>query len=185
MVNLFQYKTTTMKQTLYILTFISAMTIISCNRIKNKGQELADNTKEKVKDKSKDLVDKVIPHFDAYRPDTKFNKERFKDFLQVDLTEDIKNIYCFDDAIGIDADYQFSFNCDSVTAGRIIKKHQLKLDKTSTNYGFGLQNDFEWWDKKKIEKLDLYTWQNADHRYFKLFWYDKTEQKAYYFDYDI
>ena len=173
-----------MKQTIYISTIIFALTIVSCDRIKNKGQELADKTEEKVKNKSKDLVDKVVPHFDAYKPDTKFNKERFKDFLKVDLTPDIKNIYCFDDAIGIDADYMFSFNCDTTTARKIIEKHQLKLDKETTDYAFGLQHDFEWWDKKKIEKLVLYSWQ-GDHQYFKYFWYDKTEQKAYYFDFDM
>ncbi len=175
---------TTMKQTIYISTIIFALTIVSCDRIKNKGQELAEKTEKKVKDKSKDFVDKVVPHFDAYKPDTKFNKERFKDFLKVDLTPDIKNIYCFDDAIGIDADYMFSFNCDTTTARKIIEKHQLKLDKETTDYAFGLQHDFDWWDKKKIEKLDLYSWQ-GDRQYFKYFWYDKTEQKAYYFDFDM
>ena len=175
---------TTMKQTLYISTIIFTLTIVSCDRIKNKGQELADKTEEKVKDKSKDLVDKVAPHFDADRPDTKFNKERFTDFLKVELTPDIKNIYCFDDAIGIDADYMFSFNCDTTTARKIIEKLQLKLDKETTDYAFGLQHDFDWWDKKKIEKLDLYSWQ-GDHQYFKYFWYDKAEQKAYYFDFDM
>ena len=174
----------TMKQIIYISTIIFALTIVSCDRIKNKGQELADNTEKKVKDKSKDLVDKVVPHFDAYKPDTKFNKERFKDFLKVELTPDIKNIYCFDDAIGIDADYMFSFNCDPTTARKIIEKQNLKLDKETTDYAFGLQHDFDWWDKKKIEKLDLYSWQ-GDHQYFKYFWYDKTEQKAYYFDFDM
>lgn len=173
-----------MKKTIYISTIIFALTIVSCDRIKNKGQELADKTEKKVKDKSKDLVDKVVPHFDAYKPDTKFNKERFKDFLKVDLTPDIKNIHCFDDAIGIDADYMFSFNCDTTTAKKIIEKHQLKLDKETTDYAFGLQHDFDWWDKKKIEKLDLYSWQ-GDHQYFKYFWYDPKEQKAYYFDFDM
>jgi hypothetical protein len=173
-----------MKQIIYISTIIFSLTIISCERIKNKGQELADKTEEKVKDKSKDLVDKVVPQFDAYKPDTKFNKERFKDFLQVDLTADIKNIYCFDDAIGIDADYMFSFSCNITTARKIIEKHQLKLDKETTDYAFGLQHDFDWWDKKKIKKLDLYSWQ-GDHQYFKYFWFDKTEGKAYYFDFDM
>lgn len=173
-----------MKQTVHILIIIFVVTLVSCDRIKNKGRELADKTERKVKDKSKDIVDKVFPHFDAYQPDTKYNKERFKDFLQVDLTQDIKNIYCFDDAIGIDADYMFSFNCNAATAQKIIEKHQLKLDTTTTDYAFGLQHNFEWWDKKKIEKLDLYSWQ-GEHQYFKYFWYDKTEQKAYYFDFDM
>lgn len=173
-----------MKQIFYILTIFISLTIVSCDRIKNKGQKLADKAEEKIQDKSKDLADKVVPHFDAYNPDTKFNKERFKEFLQVDLSADIKNIYCFDDAIGIDADYMFSFNCDTTTARKIIEKHQLKLDKTTTDYAFGLQHDFVWWDKKKIEKLNLYSRQ-SDNQYFKYFWYDKSEQKAYYFDFDM
>jgi hypothetical protein len=158
--------------------------MVSCDRIKDKGKRIADKTEEKAKDKSEELIDKVAPHFDAHKPDTKFNKERFKDFLQVELTPDVKNIYCFDDAIGIDADYQFSFNCDTSTARKIIEKHKLTLDTATTDYAFGLQNDFDWWDKKKIEKLDLYSWK-GDQQYFKYFWYDKSEQKAYYFDFDM
>lgn len=173
-----------MKYAFYIATIIFILTLVSCDRIRNKGKKLADKTEQKVTDKSKDIVDIVIPRFDAYEPDTKYNKERFKDFLKIDLTQDIKNIYCFDDAIGIDADYMFSFNCDSTTVKRIIEKHQLKLDTTTTDYAFGLQHDFKWWDKEKIEKLDLYSWQ-SEHQYFKYFWYDKTEQKAYYFDFNM
>lgn len=119
------------------------MTISSCDQIRNKGKGLADNIKGKVKDKSESLIDKVVPRFDAYEPDTKFNKERFTDFLGVDLSPDIKNIYCFGDAIGIDADYMFSFNCDTATKGKIIEKHHLKLDKKTTDYAFGLQDDFK------------------------------------------
>lgn len=173
-----------MKQRLYILILLAALTVFSCDRAKNKGKELADKAVERVENKSRDLIDKVLPHFDAYNPDTKYNKKRFKDFLQVELTADIKNIYCFDDAIGIDADYMFSFNCDTTTARKIIEKHHLKIEKTRTDYAFGLQHDFEWWDKNKIEKLTLYSWQ-GDHQYFKYFWYDNTEQKAYYFDFDL
>ena len=173
-----------MKQAIFVLTIIFALTIFSCDRIKNKGHELADKTEEKVKDKSEEIIDKVVPHFDAYKPDTKFNIERFKDFLKVNLSPDIKNIYCFDDAIGIDADYQFSFNCDTAPVRQIIEINHLKLDKITTDYAFGLQNDFAWWDKKKIEKLDLFSW-HGDNQYFKFFWYDKTEQKAYYFDFDM
>ncbi len=160
------------------------MTQVSCDQIKNKGQKFAGKVEQEVKEKSKSIIDKVNPYFDAYNPDTKYNKKRFADFIQVELTPDVKNIYCFDDAIGIDADYQFSFNCDTATARKIIEKHQLKPDKETTDYAFGLQNDFEWWDKKKIEALDLYSWQ-GDNQYFKYFWYDETEQKAYFFDFDM
>jgi hypothetical protein len=173
-----------MPKPFHIFLLLSALTIISCHKIKNKTQQLADKTEQKVKDKSKDLSDKVWPHFDAHTPDTKFNKERFKEFLKVELTPDVKNIYCFDDAIGIDADFQFAFNCDTSTVRRIIEEHKLTLDKETTDYAFGFQHDFPWWDKKKIEKLELYSWK-GERQFFKYFWYDAKEQKAYYFDFDM
>lgn len=173
-----------MKHIFYILTIIFVLTFISCDRIRNKGHELANKAEKKLKNKSNDIVDKVIPHFDAYQPDTKYNKERFQDFLKVGLTQDIKNIYCFEDAVGIDADYMFSFNCNTTTVKEIINKHKLKLDKETTDYAFGLQHDFDWWNKMKIEKLDLYSWQ-GEHQYLKYFWYDKAEHKAYYFEFDM
>lgn len=173
-----------MKKTLYISSIIFILTLVACERIRNKGQENITKAKEKVKEKSKVLIDKAIPQFDAYKADTKFNKERFNDFLKVDITPDIKNIYCFDDEVGIDSDYMFSFNCNIETTRKIIEKHQLKLDKETKDFAFGIQNDFEWWDKKKIEKLDLYSWKD-NQQYYKYFWYDKIEHKAYYFDFDM
>lgn len=167
-----------MKRPLFL---IAALLILSsCGRIVKKGKDIAHQTKEKVADKSDDM----FPHFDAYKADTKYNKKRFKDFLKVDLTPDITNIYCFDDAVGIDADYQFAFNCNDSTAQRIIRTHAMTLDTEDTDFAFGLQNDFKWWDKKKIEKLPLYSWTDGE-QYFQYFWYDKKEQKAYYFDFDM
>ena len=71
-----------MKQLFYISTMIFILSLNSCDRIREKGQQLVGETEQKVKDKSKDIVDKVVPHFDAYKPDTKYNKQRFKDFLK-------------------------------------------------------------------------------------------------------
>jgi hypothetical protein len=168
---------------LFIIFFFQYF-VCSCNRIENKGKEIAEDAKHSIKEKLNDLVDKVAPHFDAYTPDTKYNKERFKEFLQVELTSDIKNIYCFDDAIGIDADYQFAFNCNLQTAERIKEKHHMVEDTENAEMAMGLQNDFVWWDKKKIEKLKLYSCK-GEHEYYQFFWYDEKEQKAYYFDFDM
>lgn len=175
----------------FVLSSLLILIVVSCNRIKNKGGQLVDTAtaagKELMdtatvagKEYAKDAVDKVIPRFDAYTPDTKYNKERFKDFIKVDLTPDVKNIYCYDEAIGIDASYQFAFNCDTSTARKIIEAHQLKRDPVKK---YGIYREFEWWDIKKIEKLDLYTWE--EDRYFKYFWYDEAEQKAYFLDFDM
>ena len=157
-------------------------TLVACDRIKNKVHDIRDTTYEKVKNESDELAENISPQFDADRPDTKSNQLRFKDFLQIELSQDIKNLYCFDDAIGIDADYMFAFNCDSSTAEKIKVKHLLKPD-TKNDYGFGMQHDFDWWDKKKIEQLDLYSWNKG--QYYKFFWYDQKEKKAYYFEFDL
>jgi hypothetical protein len=167
-----------------LILLLSALSLLSCDRIKTKGQNLTNTAKEKVINKSNDIADKISPAFDAYHADTKYNKQRFSEFLKVEITPDIKNIFCFDDAMGIDADYQFSFNCEAASAERIIAIHKLILDNETTDYAFGLQNDFDWWDKEKIKTLQLYSWR-GEHQYFKYFWYDKVEQRAYFFDFDM
>jgi len=155
---------------------------MACDRIKNKVHEIEDTTYKKVKAESDELAENISPQFDSDHADTRSNQLRFKDFLQIELSKDIKNLYCFDDAIGIDADYMFAFNCDSSTAEKIKVKHLLKPD-TNNDYGFGMQHDFDWWDKKKIEQLDLYSWNKGQD--YKFFWYDQKEKKAYYFEFDL
>lgn len=170
-----------------------ACALASCNRIKNKGEELVDSAvvlgKELTDTASvrgpqyaKAAVNEVFPMFDAYTPDTKYNKERYTDFILDTLTPDVKNIYCFGDAIGIDANYQFAFSCNATTAQKIIAAHELKLDTANRFSGF--RSDFKWWDAEKIEKLDCYSWE-GEHQYFEHFWYDEAEQKAYYTAYDM
>ena len=178
-----------MKQLIHILTILILITgLISCNRIKNKTEQFGDKVKKKAKEKLKEQTQKVIykvsPPFDHDKPDTDNNKKRFKDFLKIEVTPDVKNIYCFDDAIGIDADYMFAFNCDLATSKKIINIHNLTIDTLNADNGFGLQQDFEWWDKERIAKLKKYSWTN-ENQYFKFYWYDKENQKAYFFDFDM
>jgi hypothetical protein len=156
--------------------------LIGCDQIKQ--DESSNVVKQKLKKSAATIINKVIPQFDANTADTKFNKERFKEFLKIDLTADIKSIYCFDDRIGINADFQFSFNCNASTVAKIIEKHHLKLDTQNENLAFGLQTEFNWWQKAKIKKLKLYSWTNGQN-YFKYFWYDEREKKAYFFDFDV
>lgn len=164
----------------YQLFFVcSAMAVFftfSCERIRH--------TRQQWKEKTNRMIDRVAPRFDAFQPDTPCNRERFKEFLQVDATKDVQHIYCFNDDIGIDADYQFAFQCDHATVRRIIEKHQLTVNKEVVDPAFGLQSDFNWWDKKKIAALKLYSWSD-DGQYFKYFWYDESEHQAYYFEFDL
>ncbi|QHT72162.1 hypothetical protein GXP67_25140 [Rhodocytophaga rosea] len=130
------------------------------------------------------MSDTIFPQFDPAKPDSDNNKIRFKDFIQVEITPDVKNIYCFDDVIGIDQDYMFSFNCSQATSDKIIEKHHFIADTLNLDNGFGIQHDFEWWDKDRIEQLQKYSWTDGKH-YHKYYWYDLQAQKAYFFDFDM
>ena len=171
-----------------IFTLIILILILACGRVKQKTEQIADTVKERtktqIKKQSQRIIDKVFPPFDYDMPDTENNKKRFRDFLKIDLTPDIKNLYCFDDAVGIDADYMFSFNCDLSTSNKIIKVNGLTLDTINLDNGFGLQSDFKWWDKKRIKQLQKYSWTNGE-QYFKYYWYDSENRKAYFFDFDM
>lgn len=143
---------------------------------------------QKGKEKTVQIAQKIFPPFDSDKPDTEANKKNFRHFLKVDITPDVKNIYCFDDAIGQDADYMFSFSCDSLTAQRIIERHELQKDSLVGNNPESMQNDFFWWDKKRISELESYSWQSNNEKrknMYKLFWYDTKNEKAYYFEYDM
>ncbi len=174
-----------MKSTIYrLLVLVVMIGIISCNQIKNKTTKITVTTKEELKNQTQKIVEEIFPVFDYDKPDTKNNKKRFKDFLKIEITPDVKNIYCFDDTIGIDADYMFAFNCNSKTSNRIIEAHNLVIDTINLSNGFEMQHDFEWWDKKRIKNLQKYSWTD-NNQYFKYYWYDGVKEKAYFFDFDM
>lgn len=133
------------------------------------------------------VAQKIFPPFDSDVADTESNKKNFQNFLNVDLTPDIKNIYCFGDALGQNADYMFSFTCDSTTAQNIIEENELVKDSTIGNNPESLQHDFVWWDKQRLSQLQSYSWNSnleTKNRH-KLFWYDDRNQKGYYFEYEL
>lgn len=157
---------------------------LSCKRIKNKTKELSDKVAREILLKVDKVANKKFPQFDHKNPNTDTNKKLFKNFLKVEITPDIKEIYCFNDAIGIDVDYMFSFKCKPETSKKIIKVHGFVIDTTNLDNGFSMQHDFEWWDKKRISQLDKYSWTNGKG-YHKYFWYDLKNGKAYFFDFDL
>jgi hypothetical protein len=156
-----------------------AIVIISCNRIKNKGKEIALSTESKIKDKSERIIDKAFPHFDSDTADTKFNKQRFVEYLEVNFSTDVTNIYCFGDFLGVDFKVLFSFNCDSTTIQEIINKKGLKVINDSSDTGLLFQDDFKWWDKEKINQLKGYK-NGKVNEFWQYLWYDKNQKKAYY-----
>ncbi len=157
-----------MKKYLFILTTF-LIVFSSCGRIKNKAE---------------DTVDNVFPKFDAYKADTKHNKKRFKEYLEVDLTQDINEIYCYADFLGIDYKVLFSFNCDSATIKKIVDKKGLKLSESDKDNGFAFIDEFDWWDEQKISTLKPYV-EGVEYEYWKYLWYDSENGKAYYLEFSL
>jgi len=169
---------------IYILTIAFGMTLFSCDRIKTKGHDFIDKTKNKLNEKKNAVVDNVIPTFDSFKPDTKFNTKRFEEFFGFAPTPDVKEIFCFDDQIGIDSKFLFSFKCDTSTKNKIVKHLNLiKADKPD-NFSSGLWQSFPWWDSAKIVTLHPY-WMKDDHEYYRYLWFDKSKQMVYYIDFDM
>jgi len=176
------------KHSLHFLYFISAILFglsnFSCSRIKRKGHEVVDKTKNKISEKRDAVVDKLIPTFNSYTPDTKANKKRFQEFFGFTPTPDIKDIYCFDDQIGIDSKFVFSFRCDSSTKNRITKHLNLKELNQPDNFSRGFWQSFTWWDSAKIVTLTPYHIK-LEHELHKYLWYDEKKQTVYYIQFDM
>jgi hypothetical protein len=167
---------------LKLILVLALFTFSACKKVKRKMIVAKEKTEMKINKNSEKLMQKVFPTFDFEKSDTENNKLRFKEYLDIELTKDVDSIYCFDDAIGIDSDYMFSFNCNELTSKKIIEKHKLTLDKINLDNGFALQHEFNWWNKEKISELDKYSWNNGNG-YSKYYWYDNENETAYYFEF--
>ncbi|HVU96041.1 MAG TPA: hypothetical protein VHE34_12490 [Puia sp.] len=178
-----QFKVTILKTQAAILSLI-LIGSLSCHHLTNKGKEVAKWTKQTLAENKSNLGDKILPHFDDDHPDTKFNKRRFEEFFGFYPPEDVKNLYCFNDEIGIDADFQFAFNCDTPTVNRIVQHLKLKKQMQPDNYSSGLWHRFPWWDSAKILKLVPYK-KKSEHELYRYLWFDTSAKKAYYFDFDM
>ena len=172
-----------MRRIAILFSILCLMIVVSCNRMKAKGKQAAAVAQARIENEVRNKVDKVIPEFDAGTPDTKYNKTRFGEFLQVELTPDVKNIYCHDDRMGINSRFQFSFNCNAATASRIIARHKMTTDSSGISYT-GISDEFAWWDKHEIGRLKMFVWKDRG-RYFQCFWYDSIAHRAYYLDFDL
>lgn len=111
-----------MKQTLLLLLIVSS----SCNWAKQKTVNQLRKSKHYIGAK----IDKIFPSYDSDRPDTEHNKRRFQEHLQTNLTDDVKDIYCEADFMGIDYHVQITFTCDASTVDRIIKAKNFAEDTT-------------------------------------------------------
>jgi len=183
--------TQTLRFTIYILTIAFLATLFSCDRLKRKGHEAIDETQEKIGetkqkiiDKKDQLVDKVFPIYDNSKPDTENNKKRFKEHLQVDLTDEIKNIYTYGDFLGADYKVLISFSCDTTTLNKIVKTKAMTLSTTDNDEGLFFLDEFPWWDKKVIAKIKPFK-VGKEYEHWQYLWFDKKNKTAYYEEFSL
>lgn len=102
----------------------------------------------------------------------------------MDATPDVKNLYCAEDAIGIDADYEFVFDCDDSTIAKIVKNLQLKKISKDSVTANDFADNLSWWDKADMATIDPY-WKKGEHETYWYLWYNKKKKHAYFMTYDM
>jgi hypothetical protein len=152
----------------------------SCDRIKNRKHQITQRVRQFAFNKKGE----IFPGFDATQADTESNRRRFKDFLEITPTPDVKNIYCASDRLGIDASFTFVFECNSSTHQAIIKQLQLQPDTTIVEFTTGgFSTNCSWWNKELTTKVKPYSKKQGDLRWY--LWRDEKANKDYFLTYDM
>ena len=168
-------------------TLILVLTVFSCDRIKRKGDQVVDKTKDKIIKKKNAAINKVIgklfTNYSQDKPDTKANKKIFADFFNFQVTPDVHNLYAYSDELGIDASYYLAFNCDDSTIKKIKQNLSLEVDNTETSFGGGLNSSPTfWWDTTFMNRAKPLS-KEEKNLYWYL-WYDRHKKKAYFLTFD-
>jgi hypothetical protein len=174
-----------MLHSVFCIFIIGLITLfLSCNRIVKKSEEVVDNAKEKIIEKKDDLVDKVFPVYDHSAPDTDNNKKRFKEHLQIDITNDVKNIYSYGDFLGADYKVLFTFTCNQASIDKIIGIKQMQLSQSGFDSGLYFSNDLKWWDADKIKRIVPHK-SGVESEYWQYLWYDAKTRQAFYQEFSL
>jgi hypothetical protein len=170
-----------------ILILAFGILLFSCDRVKRKGRQLSDKASKEIdqaKQKISDKKDKLFPAYDSGKPDTESNRKRFKEHLQVAVSEDVKDIYTYGDFLGVDYKVLIAFTCDTSTIARIVQAQGLELSQQDMDTGLFFLDELPWWDKKIIENIRPYK-QGKEYEYWKYLWYDVKNKKAYYEEFSL
>lgn len=129
------------------------------------------------------LTDRLFRHYDADQPDTRFNRQRFEEHLQLPCPPDVQQLYCYADELGADATYRFAFRCKPATARLIRQRNSLRPDSAQRS-GAPLLGAFEpfWWPSDLHQRLRAYS-RHKPLQWHRFFWYDSLEQRAYYLEF--
>jgi len=174
----------------FFIALLTGILFLSCHKIERKGRRMAGkaiNTVAELKDSVNRQVDKWVdskfPSFDSYTADTEHNKRRFKNYLEVPVTEDVKNIYTMGDFLGIDYKVLIGFSCSPGTAKRIITVKKMAAGEKGDR-GLNFSAELPWWDEKAIEQLQPYR-KGEEGKYWEYFWYDTASGRAWYLEFSL
>jgi len=160
--------------------------LLSCGRIRNEGHAVVDRAKNAVKAKESKLLDKIASHFDYYTPDTKANKQRFREYFGFYPGADVKNLYIYNDDMFLDATYYFGFTCADSTRQKLVDSLQLHPDRKNMSFGGGLfSSPFPWWDTAAIQKIRPYSRVDESKNLHWYLWYDPATSRAFFFTYTM
>lgn len=169
-----------------LLALALLLIFFSCDRIKgkrdavvNKTKEAASKTREKLRQEKNNLAEKVFPIYDHGKSDTESNKKRFREYLQVAPTPDVKEVYSYGDFMGIDYKVLIAFKCDTATINNIVKVKKMSLSNEEYDHGLTFGEEFPWWDKNAIEQIQPYK-VGKEYEYWEYLWYDPKTNLAYY-----
>lgn len=175
----------------YVPAFLLLLTTLSCSKIKKKSDQAITATKEtvarineKAHDKKNRLLDKVFPSYDSDKPDTKNNRKRFSEHLQVDPTSDVKNIYAYGDFLGADYKVLIAFTCNQSTIDKIVALKKMQPSTTKDGNGLFFLDEFNWWNKDDLERLTPYI-VGKEGDWWEYLWYDPTTKQAYYEEFSL
>ena len=86
--------------------------------------------------------------------------------------------------MGIDYKVLIAFTCDKSTIDKIIAGKNMQLSTTEHDSGLFFLDQFNWWDKDKVEFLQPYK-VGKDAEYWQYLWYDPKSKQACYEEFSL
>ena len=101
---------------------------------------------------------------------------------------DVKNLYSWDDRIGINSSFFFAFQCHDTTVKKIISELHMYPYRDTSNSVMGwsgslYQCGMRWWDSTGIQQINPYV--SKKERLYWYLWYDTKKHIAYFETFDM
>lgn len=174
-----------------ILLLLFCTCFFACDKVKRKGNDLIDkasnkidNAKQKISDRKDSLIERVFLRHDSAVADTERDKERFREHLQIEVSQDVREVYTHTDYLGIDYKVLIAFKCERSTIKKIAERKKMKQHPVSENHAMRFSGYLNWWDQEKIDSLQPYK-VGTEGSYWEYLWYDPISKQAFYEEYSL